>query len=238
MRINTKFLFTGLLLAFAVGAVGLTVANYQDSETSNGNIIAAGTWTTPGPEPEPGDIVINEVMWMGSKDIDNPDDDGSLDQWIELKNVSNRDLHKKGLYITSKPDVGSDITIFTITNQGVIPAGESYLTTHYAKNRSALNVSPSADGSDMDNFQYGRMQLQLWYQPNILIPPVLIDEAGDGINPPSDGDAVNFYSMQRNLVPGDGTDYANWFTCTDPSTTATYWDAGRVERGTPGGPNV
>jgi hypothetical protein len=170
---------------------------------------------------------------MGSKDLGVPAYDGPKDQWIELKNVSNRDFHRKGLYLTYLDDSGVERALYTVKDNRVIKAGEFMLLTHYIKNNSAINVNPDETG--INNFDINRFQIRLYADSS---KSVLIDTAGDGTGLPQKGDAVNFYSMQRNAIPGDGSSYTNWHTCVNPLTTGLYWKSGRIERGTPGGENV
>ncbi|TSC95411.1 MAG: periplasmic copper-binding [Parcubacteria group bacterium Athens1014_10] len=204
-------------------------AGFSDEEIIS-NTVDSGSWAiTPPTPPEPGDVIINEVMWMGSKDIDKPVKDGPKDQWVELKNVSGRDLHLKGLYLTYKSNASNENKLAEINNNRLVRAGEYYLITYYTKDNSAINVSP--DQNIDKNFDYGKFQIKL-YTDNTKL--VLIDTAGDGIGEPAKGDKNNFYSMERNDIPGNGTDYNNWHSCLDPNSTALYWDTGRTEQGTPG----
>lgn len=231
-----KRLLKNLFLPIALIFIGIsfTGAYFTDSVMISGNIYGA-----PGPEPLPGDIVINEIMWMGSADLNNPADDGPTDQWIELKNVSDRDLHLSGLlYVKSKQSPG-DITVLSISDNRVIKSGTFFLASKYTKQKSVINVNP--DTTDIANFAYDKMKLELWYKSNltpVTAPHILIDRAGDGISTPipAEGNGTLFYSMQRNVTPGDGADYTNWNTCV--ANTSSYWDSGRTEKGTPGGPNV
>lgn len=225
------------------------IANYgtggfNDQETL-ASVITSGSWETTSPPmpPEPpvvppvlpqfGDVVINELMWMGSQDIDNPSHDGPNDQWIELKNVSSNDLHLKDWYLTYQSNAGNELKLVTISNNRVVKGGEYFLLSYYTKNNSAINVSPD---EDMDKtFGYEKFQIKLYASST---SPILIDAAGNGNGEPAKGDKTNFYSMERNDTPGDGANYDNWHTCLDTSSTALYWDAGRTEQGTPGAANL
>ena len=224
-----------LLAAMFFLSITYSGAYFTDSVTISGNQFNTGTWEDPEPEPDPayGDIVINEIMWMGSNDLGSPSHDGPNDQWVELKNVSSKELHIKDWYLTYKSNAGNELELLEIGDNRVLQPGEYYLATYYTKNNSAINVNPDSD--DLNNFGYQQMQIKLYTDST---KTTLIDVAGDGINPPSKGDGANFYSMERKDPAGDGSDYNNWMTCLDPLTTTIYWDCGRVERGTPGGPNV
>jgi hypothetical protein len=208
------FIFILLLLA---GFFGLKKVRAEDSNL----------------DIKPGDVIINEVMWMGSKDINNPSYDGPNDQWIELKNVSGHDVNMKGLYLTYKSDANHENNLLEIKDSHTIKDAEYFLASYYTEAHSAINVSP--DDDDLNNFGYKNFQIKLYLNNE---KKMLIDTAGDGGNIPLDkGDVINFYSMERNNDPKDGSDYDNWHTCLDAKSAALYWDSGRTERGTPGGKN-
>lgn len=230
-----------LFSAFVISALLITVttatgAYFSDSVTVSGNTFSTGTWATPTPSAGAGDVVINEVMWMGSKDLGLPANDGPNDQWIELKNVSSHTINLKNLYITYKSDAGNENKLAEITGDYNISTGGLYLISHYTLLNSAIKNSPQLSGTtSVNNFGINKFQIKVY---SSSAKTLLIDTAGNGSGQPAQGDAVNFYAMERNSSPGVGSDYTNWYTCTDSSTTATYWKASRVERGTPGGPNV
>ena len=77
---------------------------------------------TPTPEPpsdtaNPGDVVINEIAWMGTTISAN-------DEWIELRNATNQTINLIGwtLKSTASPSFDPDITL-----SGIIPAGGYFL---------------------------------------------------------------------------------------------------------------
>ncbi|EKE20486.1 MAG: hypothetical protein ACD_7C00556G0005 [uncultured bacterium] len=173
-----------------------------------------------------GDVIINEVMWMGSQGK-------SKDQWIELKNVTEKDIHIKNWYLTYKSDAGNELELLKIKDDRVIKSGEYYLASYYTKNNSAINETP--DSSDLKNFGYKKFQIKLYADDS---KKVLIDTAGDGAQEPEEGDKDYFYSMERKNTPADGANYDNWYTCLDASSADLYWDKDRLERGTPGHKNL
>lgn len=187
-----------------------------------------------------GEMIINEVMWMGSKDRDGLRYDGEDDQWVELKNVSGRDLHLKGLYLTYKKNSGSEVKLARITNNRVVKDGEYFLIAKYNEKNSAIeNIqrdnNETGSDDDMANFEYEKFQIKLYRDDS---KKVLIDTAGDGTQEPKEGNKDHFYSMAREKNFSDGSDYDNWYTCLDASSTSLYWDFGRTERGTPGHKNL
>lgn len=177
-----------------------------------------------------GNVVINEVMWMGSEGKPN-------DQWIELKNVSNKDIHLKDWYLTyKKEDTGNENKLIEITDNRVIKKGEYLLITHYKKSNSAIDENPDFDG--MENFDYGKFQIKLYTNKD---KKTLIDVSGNGTESPKEGkldeDNRIYHSMERNNTPGDGTKYSNWHTCEDLASSE-YWKEDRIELGTPGNENL
>jgi hypothetical protein len=177
-------------------------------------------------EAKAGDVVINEVMWMGSKGK-------PMDQWVELKNVSDKDMHIKDWYLTYKSNAGNELKLIEIKDNRILKKGEYLLLSYYTKGNSAINVQPDDDG--MDDFGYQKFQIKLYTDST---RKNLIDVAGDGIQEPKEGDKANYYSMERNNIPGDGADYKNWHTCLDSSSTELYWDSNSKEQGTPGHENL
>jgi hypothetical protein len=191
-------------------------------------------------EIQPGDVIINEVMWMGSEDKDNLRYDGTNDQWIELRNVSGRDLHFKDFYLTYQKNSDSEVKLAKITNNRVVKDGEYFLLAKYNKANSAMDIQrdnneTGASDDDMSEFEYEKFQIKLYTDDS---KEVLIDTAGDGTQEPTKGDKDNFYSMERNNIPSDGANYDNWYTCLDSDSTNLYWDKDRDERGTPGHKNL
>lgn len=207
------------------------IDKYMDSGFSDKEVIS-GTVKSEGEVlPEPGDVIINEVMWMGSKDKNDPAKDSPKDQWIELKNVSGKDLHLKGWYLTCKKESAeNENKLFEIENNRVVKDGEYFLISHCNKSNSAINAQRD-NTKAISDFDYGEFQIKLYTDSG---KTTLIDTAGDGTSEPIFGDKNNFYSMERKSAPNDGTDYNNWHTCLDQTSTALYWDNGRAERGTPG----
>jgi predicted ribosomally synthesized peptide with SipW-like signal peptide len=174
-----------------------------------------------------GDVVINEVMWMGSSG-------NEKDQWVELRNTTDHDIHIDGWYLTYRSNADNENKLLEIPDNRVIKKGGYYLASYYIKNNSAIKVTPDSD--DMNNFGYEKFQIKLYASS---AKTSLIDTAGSGDRIPTKGDKDHFYSMERDNIPGEGDDYDNWYTCLDNSDTMkSYWDDDRTERGTPGAKNL
>jgi predicted ribosomally synthesized peptide with SipW-like signal peptide len=163
----------------------------------------------------PGDVLINEVMWMGSSE-------STSDEWIELYNTTGHDISIKNwniegavsgpgghLEISGGPGGPSDDI--------VIPAHGYFLIAHYddSHSNSALAVDPDLVKSNLS--------LHNTYSTNGSL--ILKDENGDTIDktptpvnsnwPAGYNDSSFKKSMERNADPGDGTDANDWHTCED-----------------------
>lgn len=187
-------------------------------------------------EVNPGDVVINELMWMGSSNsVD--------DEWIELRNMTDKEIDLSGWQITKKLTTsGDEALMFTIPNNTIIKADGYLLISEYDKEHSEINVDPDivvGDGSTDDPvFALANSGLQIkLYKGDWTNINNLIDTADDGIGVPMAGNSSNKWSMERNEDPGDGADPLNWHTCGDALTTVEYWDKDAFEQGTPGGKN-
>ncbi len=177
-----------------------------------GNTINSGTWSsTPA-------VVINEVMWMGSK----ADSD---DEWIELKNTTGSAINLTGWKIenvgkSSNPD---------LTLSGTIPANGYFLIAHKASNFSAIKDSITVDQI------YSGISLNNDGEPLTLKngTGTVIDQTPDGAWP-AGNHGSDEKSMERNNDPSTG-----WHTCEAVAChSITYWDADANNWGTPKADNL
>jgi len=86
----------------------------------------------------PGDVVINELMWMGS----DPNEGGSTaDEWIELRNMTGSSIDLDGWVLEKAATSGGNLTI---PNGNSIPANGYFLIANYSESSgsSNLNVTP------------------------------------------------------------------------------------------------
>lgn len=190
------------------------------------NRISAGYWASSG------EVVINELMWMGSFD-ESADHTNEDDEWLELKNTTAREINLNGWTLTAL--TGTDNhweTVIAFDNQ-TIPAGGYFLITRLSKEASKINVEPNLIFPNL-RLRNTNLQLKLWDNRGNLI-----DTADDGAGSPLAGaNEVNLKaSMARKAPPGDGTLKENWFTSGHPAETRNYWDSGSENLGTPGGEN-
>lgn len=186
----------------------------------------------PTPPDEPytpttGDVIINEIMWMGS---DPQQQVGSTaDEWVELYNTTSEDIDLTGWSIEN---LGTeDNPIITIPS-GTILAGGYFLIGNYPSDHanSALNDSIVVDYSTTQ-VQLLSSGEQLTLRDNVNS---LIDQTPDGKWAAGNNTGGLRQSMERNSVPGDGTDPTSWHTCVNSGcTSTTFWDVEGDNYGTP-----
>ncbi|HDP97788.1 MAG TPA: T9SS type A sorting domain-containing protein [bacterium] len=196
----------------------ITVTNSAGTETGTSNSFDVNADFNPST----GDVVINELMWMGSTS-------SSVDEWIELRNMTGFNIDLSGWQLTRKSS-GNEVFMLEITS-GSIPANGFFLISNYDEANSQIAVIPDlVDASvSLSNTQ---LQIKL-YDGQWDGGGLLIDTADDGVGAPAAGDNTNKYSMMRTDPPGDGTLPENWFT----ANLAIGWDTGATEKGTPGSAN-
>ena len=175
----------------------------------------------------PGDVVINELMWMGSTK-------SSADEWLELRNMTDSDIDLSGWDITKKSG-GIETPMLTIPS-GIIPADGYFLISNYDESVSQISVIPDLVDADV-SLANNQLQIKLYDGP--WETSTLIDIADDGSGAPAAGDSESKYSMVRgsepgNYTPGDGSLPENWHT----ADRAFGWDEGATELGTPGYDNA
>jgi hypothetical protein len=169
-----------------------------------------------------GDVIINELMWTGSKS-------SSYDEWIELRNKTGNPIDLSGWQLTKKSS-GAEGLMLQISS-GTIPANGYFLISNYNASTSKINVSPDLVDTDV-SLANTQLQIKL-YDGQWNGSGNLMDTADDGSGAPATGDNINKYSMMRIDPPGDGTQASNWFT----ADFANGWDAGATEKGTPASSN-
>lgn len=181
MQIVQKFFIRTLVILLAVQ--GAVVAQLLSLKPAH----AAG-------EPE---VVINEVMWMGSEA-------STADEWIELYNTSNGSIDLMNWKLTNVSS-GVDLVI----PSGTIPAHGYFLVSNYneANASSVLNVAPD----------YVTTTLQL---SNTCAVIALHDEVDnpvdlmgcDGTNYFAGTNTLTKAAQERNLVVEDGSLATSWHT--------------------------
>lgn len=184
--------------------------------------LTAGTWNLKG------DIVINEVAWGGSIL-------SAADEWIELRNTRDFPISLAAWGIGA---AGSGSTSLPIS--GTIPANGLFLISNYATthaNAAISNLLTSDLVTTALSLADAGEHLVLTDQVGKLIDETPLPHPGW---PAGVHDIVTplYQSMERDLLPGDGSDPDNWHTCSGPVCDSTlYWDVQASSYGTPGYPN-
>lgn len=224
-----------LLITHAEILTGLTANTlyhfrvYSKDAAGNETVSSDQTFTT---NPHPvisGDVVVNELMWMGTSL-------STADEWIELRNMRDYEIDLSGWQITRKSG-GIEVLMLTIPSGKTIAANGYFLISNYQSSSSRINDSIIPDLITIAvTLNNSDLQIKL-YKDDWTNIVNLIDTADDGIGSPAVGDNTLKYSMERNDTPGDGTQASSWHTCVDPISSS-FWDTGASERGTPGGANL
>ena len=189
----------------------------------------------------PGDVIVNEVMWYG---VHSEDEDG-FDEFIELKNTTDRDIDLSMWQISNETDV-----VVGLPPGSTIPAGGTFLILDHVN-------EPYVDGRPQDEWSaylYGDLvvnsfndnrQHRLYLKDGslelILRDPsgVVMDVAGDGgaaFAGGPEGSVVR--SMERKAGSTDGSDPDSWYSCTvSEGTGAVNPDFADEIMATPGASN-
>lgn len=166
----------------------------------------------------PGDIVINEVLWYGIND----DDADGFDQFVELRNTTDRDIRLDMWQLSNIDDF-----VVGIPPGSVIPANGTFtivdhVTEAYQDGEPQDEPTAITRGDLILNAYNDNRQARLYLKGSALElflkdpNSVIVDVAGDGgaafAGGPVGGRAT---SMERNeSAPGDGADPGNWYSCT------------------------
>jgi len=167
----------------------------------------------------PGDLVINELMWMGSTI-------STADEWIELRNMTSDEINISGLTLDNA-GVGSNDLV--IPANSYIAANGFYLISNYSSSHASSALVVNGDWITTDlSLDNGGEQISLVNQLNTIIDRTPVGSWSAGNN------VVTNNSMERGAVPGDGTVVSNWHACIDSDCNNTiYWDIEGNDYGTP-----
>lgn len=200
--------------------VGSSFSYFSDVDTSTNNIFSAAP-IFPG---APGSVVINEINWSGS---DLSGQDGQNDEWLELKNMTSTPINLVGWKISGAISGVGDLTI----TSGTIPAHGFFLISNFSEVVSRINTVPDLVTTtiqlDNSNAQY--------ILKNSLGNTVDTADDGSG-NPLAGANGPQKRSMERKIIPGDGTQVANWQTASthtnmDGSGSTDEFGTPKVENG-------
>ncbi len=164
----------------------------------------------------PGDLVINEVMWFGL----NASDVDGYDEFLEIKNRTDRDISLDMWSISNEQDV-----VVGFPPGSLIKANSTFLVLDhtletYADGAPQDEVSAYKDGDLVLNAFNDNRQSRLYLKDGTLElylrdpRGVLVDRAGDGGAAFAGGpDGPVTRSMERNANPGDGASPGAWHSC-------------------------
>jgi len=180
-----------------------------------------------------GDIVINELMWMGS--WASP----TGDEWIELRNMTNENIDLSGCQLTKLDSGGVEELMLTIPSGSLVDADGFYLISNYDEAGSNISVEPDLVDTAV-NLSNTKLQIKLYCGGDWNGSGTIIDIAGDGGAPlvgdngdDSEDPVIPKKSMSRRGVPGDGSLADNWYIAVNREN----WDDDATEFGTPGSEN-
>lgn len=188
------------------------------------SLLILGTQKVQAAEVPTQDVIINELMWMGSFA-------NSKDEWIELRNMTGTNIDLSGWQIEN---AGPNKSQLIIPSEGthIIPANGYYLLSRYSiadnilePKKTRLNVIVDWRIQDMANISLSNSD-----NGNLVLRDLtggLIDSAKGDVWPAGDNDKK--YSMERNLDPGNGLENENWHT----AIKSEGFVLGATEKGTP-----
>lgn len=184
-------------------------------------LFACGLFLLPGfvkaQVPLPGEIIINELMWMGMGSA-------TSDEWLELYNPTSSDLTLETCHIENK--TGKVIVSNANMADKSIPAGGYFVASYKAPEESKINY-PSA--KILSYLALSNTELEI----KLICLGEIIDTAGNGAIPPAGENGTVKKSMERKAEPGNGVDTTSWQTCFSPINL----DTDSTDCATPGGAN-
>jgi len=163
-------------------------------------------------------VVINEIMWMG-----NNTHNSTVDEWIELRNTTNQSIDLSNWIIERLGDVTNPYIVIPVGKS--IPANGYFLIANYDLTHisSILNILPDVVNSNISLDNNG----ELLILRDSALSHIDVANGNNAWLKGSNGTPKK--SMQRILVPGDGTNGNNWID----ATTSTNLDSGTTELATP-----
>lgn len=151
----------------------------------------------------PGDVIINELQWMGSSA-------NSADEWIELRDATGQPVDLSGWTLFKKSG-GDTVPMLILPAGSAIAANGYFLIANFSETdaRSMVNVAPDVVDASV-SLVNSALQVTL-----VDASGITIDVADDGSGTPLAGKYVSgqmWQSMERNRLPGDGTLKESWHT--------------------------
>lgn len=240
---NFDLNFSGWQADFASSSQGFAYGQKISS------VVSSGSWTTEVVTPTStptgaGDVVINEIMWMGSESDEGSNKTG--DEWLELRNMTDHEIDIGQWKIENIKNGDSDLMIPASRS---IPANGYFLIANNPKNSATTLINVDVD--EVNN----SISLFNTYSTNGAIilkgsDGMIIDQtpsAGSAGWPAGKNVTDQKWSMERNLTPGNGMATSSWHTCDREIMDASqlllmqsYWKASgqKYNCGTPKNPNL
>lgn len=228
-----QVLYEGSLLTVLVTLPDLPLGHYYWRVRAKDNLANESPFSLPGDffisEAGAGDLIINEIMWMGSyaavegeplETVAKPED-----EWLEIRNMRDYPIVLRDWRLVINDQV------FHFPDDKIIAAEGYFLVSRLEKSFS--EVKAASDWVSGSGFVFPDQDLLV----KLYSRDVLVDTADDGSGPPLAGNHGVFFhfSMARRDNPAEG-----WYTAIDNSFEArSYWTNPDLWlRGTPGGRNL
>ena len=222
-----EIFFIGIVFFITAYFVKGAFALFSTQTTNAGNTFSTGFWVTPTvptptitltptltPTPTISqNVVINELMWMGSSV-------STADEWIELKNTTSTSINIGGWKLLGAAESAGIITI---------PLGKTILANGFfviANNNASNSILAITPDIQTASVSLSNDNLQVTLKDSL---DNTIDTAWNGTAPTVGSNVAPKKSMERNATPGDGTLPANWHT----SSGSIHLDPGATESATP-----
>jgi hypothetical protein len=164
-----------------------------------------------------GQVVISEVMWVGSEI-------STADEWLELSNISDETVSLSGWTITKRSSDGGDTEMILFSEDAQILAGDFFLIANYDAEKSALSVSPDLVSTSV-SLANSKLYLQLIDEEGEVV-----DAVDDGTGSPFAGGKTPYASMERIDLKSSGEEADNWKS----AEVSVGFDEGVEVMGTPG----
>lgn len=216
---------------------------FSDSKTL-ANEIVSGVWEDDEGEEALPEVVINEIMWMGSMRNDKSYQEN--DEWIELRNTTDNDINIGKWKISNAKKKNKE---YMIPANKIIPANGYFLIANNPEESANSNLNVVVDQSNAailleDDYSANGQLILKDSEDNIIdiTPDIETENWSEGRN-----EDFRKWSMARNSSPGDGSSTDNWHTCNtdimslrDIMIMKNYFKtfAGDYNCGTPGNPNL
>jgi hypothetical protein len=165
----------------------------------------AATWLLNPPSAQASempDVIINEVMWMGSSYGTSPSD-----EWLELRNLTSDDIDISGWKLTNASN-GAD-EVLTIPTPSTINASGYFLISRLPASTSAININPDWEA----NVEAGnRLELDnTCEQIDLTLPDdTIVDSMGCDGGYFYEADPQPKHALERNVSYGDGLMASSW----------------------------